>query len=53
MKAVDMSIAQICKEIEQCNNTITNVSTSRQFWLDELARHIASGNDVIIHERSK
>jgi hypothetical protein len=53
MKAVEMTIAQICKEIEQANNVIANATKSRQYWLDELAGHVASGNDVIIHERSK
>lgn len=47
MKAKDMSVAQIAKEIEQLNTTIGNLTTNRQFWLDEMKRHLDLGHDVL------
>lgn len=47
MKAKDMSVAQIAKEIEQLNTTIGNLTANRQFWLDEMKRHLDLGHDVL------
>ena len=53
MRMEDMSMAQIRKEIEQANNVIDNATKSRQFWLDEMSKQIALGNEVILREESK
>jgi len=53
MRMEDMSMAQIRKEIEQANNVIANATRSRQFWLDEMSKQIALGNEVILREESK
>jgi hypothetical protein len=47
MKAKQMSVAQIAKEIEQCNTLISNATSNRQFWLDEMKRHLELGHDVL------
>jgi uncharacterized protein YdcH (DUF465 family) len=47
MKAKDMSVAQIAKEIEQLNRVISNAESNRQFWQDEMKRHLELGHDVL------
>jgi hypothetical protein len=47
MKAKDMSVAQIAKEIEKCNTVIGNMTSNRQFCQDEMKRHLELGHDVL------
>lgn len=51
--AKDMSVSEICKQINEANLVLSNAMSRKQFWLEELSRHIAEGNEVILREESK
>lgn len=51
--AKDMSVSEICKHIDEADLVISNAMNRKQFWLEELSRHVAEGNEVILREGSK
>ena len=47
----DLTIAEICEEVNKCDKLIENAQASKNYWLSELNRQVVLANEVINGKR--